>query len=365
MAHSNGKITAPINIETDIYAVLGIGPTANGYDLGYACSNAHGKINIWSRCKPLRWTSMDVNLTNSNWWKGSDDNCGLLPKMVSGYTGIPDAMDGNLNGWEYQPPTGGNVPFRALDFDGYYHNARPPVRSFEVIPTKVENKQGSQFGASAVSFRPPDPNVILDELTLNNFGLSDYYFGIYVKQDNGQQFRRVTSTGSIKSGNISVQVNTYGMPVGTWTVYPFLAQNPIGQDEMDKINQYYTLPNVSPAKVSIVASMVSLMVRSTPMDSMGLITYTITFTNGGYSTLSLTNNYIAFRFPNKDFIDPFVLGESQDKLNDFNVAVGETKTITGTKILSSDLQEKGCKIWVSLKSANYKASTMVMKPLPM
>lgn len=41
MAHSNGKITAPVGIDADIAPVLGVG----SYDLGYLCSNAHGKIN--------------------------------------------------------------------------------------------------------------------------------------------------------------------------------------------------------------------------------------------------------------------------------------------------------------------------------
>lgn len=47
MGHSNGKITAPINLGDDVYGTLGIGATSNGYDLGYACANTHGKINPW------------------------------------------------------------------------------------------------------------------------------------------------------------------------------------------------------------------------------------------------------------------------------------------------------------------------------
>lgn len=48
MAHSNGVITAPVGIDADIAPVLGVG----SYDLGYLCSNAHGKINKWSYIKP-------------------------------------------------------------------------------------------------------------------------------------------------------------------------------------------------------------------------------------------------------------------------------------------------------------------------
>lgn len=54
MGHSNGKITAPVGIDADIAPVLGVG----SYDLGYLCSNAHGKINPWARYKPVRYESL-------------------------------------------------------------------------------------------------------------------------------------------------------------------------------------------------------------------------------------------------------------------------------------------------------------------
>lgn len=47
MGHSNGKITAPINLDADVFATLGIGSVGGDYDLGYACANTHGKINPW------------------------------------------------------------------------------------------------------------------------------------------------------------------------------------------------------------------------------------------------------------------------------------------------------------------------------
>ena len=54
MSHSNGKITAPINLDGDVFATLGIGSVGGDYDLGYACANTHGKINPWARYKPVR-----------------------------------------------------------------------------------------------------------------------------------------------------------------------------------------------------------------------------------------------------------------------------------------------------------------------
>lgn len=58
MAHSNGVITAPVGIDADIAPVLGVG----SYDLGYLCSNAHGKINKWSYIKPKEANTPDFNM---------------------------------------------------------------------------------------------------------------------------------------------------------------------------------------------------------------------------------------------------------------------------------------------------------------
>ena len=112
MAHSNGKITAPVGIDADIAPVLGVG----SYDLGYLCSNAHGKINPWARYKPVRYESLAPG-ENEKWWQGWDGNCGIMPKRISSYQDSVNWANGSMNGWEYTPPTGGKFPFRALDFD--------------------------------------------------------------------------------------------------------------------------------------------------------------------------------------------------------------------------------------------------------
>lgn len=84
MSHSNGKITAPINLAGDVYATLGIGPTSDGYELGYACANTHGKINPWARYKPVRYESLAPG-PNEKWWQGWDGNCGVKPFQMAGY----------------------------------------------------------------------------------------------------------------------------------------------------------------------------------------------------------------------------------------------------------------------------------------
>lgn len=88
MGHSNGKITAPINLAGDVYATLGIGSVNGAYDLGYACANTHGKINPWARYKPVRYESLAPG-ANEKWWQGWDGNCGVKPFQMAGYWDAP------------------------------------------------------------------------------------------------------------------------------------------------------------------------------------------------------------------------------------------------------------------------------------
>ena len=53
MSISNGTIGAPVAL-SEPYAVLGLAPYNGVYDLGYACGNTHGRLNIWSANQP-RW----------------------------------------------------------------------------------------------------------------------------------------------------------------------------------------------------------------------------------------------------------------------------------------------------------------------
>lgn len=120
MGHSNGKITAPVGLDSDVYPTLGIGPTSDGYDLGYACANTHGKINWRSKKKPVVWNNPSINISNSKWWIGENGDCGMVASVKGPLYSV-------INGkWNYNPPKNGNW-FSLSDFDGYYQNAGSPI----------------------------------------------------------------------------------------------------------------------------------------------------------------------------------------------------------------------------------------------
>ncbi|MCD8030022.1 MAG: hypothetical protein LUF85_04125 [Bacteroides sp.] len=125
----------------DVKEILGVASN----DVGYLCANKHGKTNIWSKFKPVKYRSLlgqSYRSTAANYiaemWKGEDKNCGLgLPNKVSKSGDMKIRAERIRSLYEtdddsylwsscYTPPTGGSTyPYRILDFWGYNHEARP------------------------------------------------------------------------------------------------------------------------------------------------------------------------------------------------------------------------------------------------
>lgn len=125
MSHStNGEIWAPINLE-EVYNVLGITPVGMP-DVGYICSNQHGRINKWSKVKPIRYDT--PRALQETEFKGTyaDNNQGI-------YYGLEASTEaGRLiqlhdATWNYLAPRPGTDWCRLTDFDGYDHQAEPTL----------------------------------------------------------------------------------------------------------------------------------------------------------------------------------------------------------------------------------------------
>lgn len=126
MGNSNGKISAPISLHADVYAVLGLTKTGTYYDTGWVCGNSHGRINKWSKKKPIRY-AQPGELTDAQFKGTTADN-------VQGiYYGLKVASQAGLLGqlhsvnWDYLPPRPGTDWCRLTDFNGYDHNATPTL----------------------------------------------------------------------------------------------------------------------------------------------------------------------------------------------------------------------------------------------
>lgn len=170
-----------IDVTTDVGAVLGVASN----DVGYLCSNRHGKIKPWSKYKPveapipgwdvhkryeqrmvggaLSW--VEVSSGGIAGYRGARGDCGLSVTVMSAVNlaGSADAQ------WKYEPPRSW---YRLSDFDGYYHGARAPYRGMvvtgEIVTTILEGGTGKVakvYSGQKVRFEPL-PSVTNSEYTL-------------------------------------------------------------------------------------------------------------------------------------------------------------------------------------------------------
>ena len=264
MAHTATTVTAPV-LTTDVSVVLAVA----SHNIGYLCSNRHGKINKWSKYKPVRLNKLFPDRT-TDWWRGSDGKCGLTPVYTNDHRNIPGMYTDDFikNGWAYTPPAGESAsPFRIGDFNRYLHNARPPFFEFSCIEKACRGRlfhAGCAFNPVSAPNAPTslgladiedDSGTLITGQTARRATLNDYYFGIVICNSAGTILQRQTA-GTVGDTEIRIQSFSANITEGqTYTVYPFLSLKPLALMDPDQTNNYiYPLPCVSPATFKAVSA---------------------------------------------------------------------------------------------------------------
>ena len=376
MSHSNGIITDPVSLSADIYPVLGINKTGEFYDTVYACANTHGRINMWSRFKPVRWTNRPgITSQNPEWWKGEDGRCGIkLPSGVSSYKNIPALMtEDKMNGWEYMPPTGGAF-FCAVDFfSNYKHDARSIIYNFTVTEvvsqdeyltascvlgiTEAPDADGGKTGPGAIALDDLRGDVISGEDALT---LADYYLGIVILDGSGNVMGRVA--GGQGANHHMTKYKVSGLKLGSsYKAYPFLAKYEMEQSEADKMNSYITLPNTSFAEfrvgtqeemdgIHITLTARYLYLNGTTKTG---ISYTLNITTDAKS-YDFSNNYIMMRFSTSGENDTLLAGEQRVALDDpIRLTATTPYKKNGTFSIGSAYAGRNFYIYLTLDTARY------------
>ena len=261
--HTQTTITAPVST-TDVSAVLAVA----SHNVGYLCSNAHGKINKWSKYKPVDF-SEKFPLRTGEWWRGSNKKCGLTPVYVTDHRNIPGKYTETFirNGWAYTPPKGDvTSPYRMGDFDRYMHNARPPIFEFSCIEKACRNKlfwAGCSYNPVSAQNSPTSVGLADIEDDSGSFTgspqrrvtLNDYYFGIVICKPDGSILQRQTAD---KPGDVQIRITNFSATLNegqTYTVYPFISLKKLGLMDPDQQNNYlYPLPCVRPATFKAVSA---------------------------------------------------------------------------------------------------------------
>jgi hypothetical protein len=324
-----------VNLATNIRDVL------NAH--GSSCTNdvisffdSRAVINQWSFRKPYSSDDDMFKLSDS---QIRSINCGFTPKQIAAYTNLPNTMDGNMNGWVYTRPSGGQYsPYRLGDYVGYDTDAPPMIQGFNV-PSEVPKQGTTTVDATAVVTTSTGTNVTIADIG----GLKDYKPAVYLV--SGSYSRMYESSSSIASGGFSVPINIADMTQGDWVVYPFLKSG----------STYYTIPNVESKIMKITASSFSVSLTATRASNAQTISWTLTIKNNGSAVTWKNNNWtLTSRTAPSNSMS--------GAIGDISVKANATTTVTGSITNVNDALWNSMMLTLSmtLNSGNNTASVPVL-----
>lgn len=176
----NGKIVSPVDFRRDVARTL---QRSTG-DEGQLCGDFDeigrfvGRINKWSRRKPVRWSTPG----------GPTDN--ELQALRYGMDFSPltdwdDDHDSTVLRWDYLLPRGlqQHEWFRILDFDGYNHNAIPPIVDTASFLSGSASPDGGQFLFDLTRILATGSNVELPLSLFPSVFPRQYYLGVCFSSD--------------------------------------------------------------------------------------------------------------------------------------------------------------------------------------
>lgn len=218
MANSNGRITAPIGLDSDIPVVLGV----SSKDLGTLCKSS--TINKWARWKPVRyakWAPITLSELQST-------NFGLVSREVSAITNPSSSYIPPTAAWTWLAP---NEYYRITDFlsdtnptiSGYNHQAKAPASGFRditifddelnTLPTYTFN---CKFGQSSWEGTGDTSGI---EIALNELVIlsgqpitnGSWRFGLAIYMPNGSSYIAQYASHEAAIGTISSTADIYKM----------------------------------------------------------------------------------------------------------------------------------------------------------
>lgn len=213
----NGRITAPVGVDSDVPEALGIAST----DVGVQCRNGHGKTNIWAKYKPINHSSVP-DLTES---VKELMHYGMVPLMsrqiadiVAAYAAAEDG-DVRMNGWAYEPPVGGALStYRVNDWIGYWPSAINAVFRSVVQTDKVGNTSKYKISINGVLAETAE-----GQLTLNDV-FPNWYIGVAI-YTTSRYYYKASAQLTASTVGYTIEMDVDGVPADTYKIMPIVAQN--------------------------------------------------------------------------------------------------------------------------------------------
>jgi len=383
MPTNNGKITAPVSVE-DVKRTLGVASN----DIGYLCSDQHGKINIWSLNKPVDYPAL---ILPDDYDVVVQSNQGIRHKEYKTLNDLMNALDREqyMNEWSYSnvPQGGKNSPYRLTDFVGYDHNAKPPIYRF-VFPSAA-----IQDGTIHVEIQQNKiSSADVNQMSIQSFAfLNDCHFGFlfahpywdYGENWGGRDWARcafVSPKTVINDSfvyDVDLSLYSQGGNVNPYSVYPFFVKGVSEYKEYGPIvggsaEVLHTYTSIGSNSVYYTFPGIGMQTFNAPTADRGLLTHTymevagmemyegnnnsidllIEIANEANMPITLKENYIYILFADSSTDNNsrhLQDGETKYKLEDFTLDINEQKVLNKGFIPFSDkiLAQKKMKILFS------------------
>lgn len=217
MSIKNGnKIEAPVN-PWEVSKVLGI----RSGDVGTVCTST--RINPWAKCKPVNHTKIGIltdkeraeaqyGITKIPLFGNQVDMASFVKNGTPAPLTFPDATP-ETEYWEYELPPY-NRHKRLTDFDGYWHQAVPPIGPLEIDTIDVRGMADSDkiyfdfpVATEAANLKISDfafthlwgkyPNQVTNGTT--------YFLGVCLTDGTADGTRTVTQNASMNNGMVNLQ----------------------------------------------------------------------------------------------------------------------------------------------------------------
>lgn len=218
-------------------------------------------FNIWAKQKPISYPSEFSNNDGAG-----DGNYGFTPATATSIASLKSLYSQELNGWVFNPPTGGaSAPYRLGDFRNYNPNAREST--FGITPETI---------TTTLTARIYEPIIEASDrstLLLSDFDvIKNGYFGValFYKDNGNLVFYQTAAT----KGLLEVTIDT-GFYKTSYIAMPFVSSVPYTLNETFKQGTFYSIPlgGLLEVNATSVADTYKLRVRGTKLDS--IIRYTI------------------------------------------------------------------------------------------
>lgn len=314
----------------------------------------HSNVNMWSRKKPVHISSPEPN-RSLEWWKGTENNCGINPPArVSTFAAVKALYDGGLNGWSYTKPA---TYYRMLDFDGYYHDATPQINGLKAPPTILS---GNDISVS-VGIRESDldssgsGSLDMSEITVDGVSLNNWYIGIALFENDTRHIGHIATNRGLQAQEYTYPTND-SMIGKSYTIVPFYSKVMLSKDSGNATEgALMPLPNLMPQRVTVISRSTRLYVGiDEPLwdSARTTISFTVIATSNSTDIVKISSAIIKLRFIEHGYEDGMEGGEYQFDMGAFDVPAGQEVVKSYSQVIGSSYRSKDYIVYVKLMSSN-------------